>query len=223
MFNQWMSFQSDLIDQFPLILDGLWHTLMLAGVVSITGLLGGMLLLYMKISRRKWLIRSVDGYISFFVGTPLIVLLFVVYYGLPNYGVHLSSFAVAVLGFTLNVSAYNASYLYSAWLGLDEAELRAARAQGFTDLQVYWHIVLPQVFSRSTPSLTNQVIANLKDSSYAFLIGFIDFFSRIQEVASTNFQFFHAYLFAALSYIAMVSVIVLSARQLEKRGIPSRG
>ena len=67
------------------------------------------------------------------------------------------------------------------------------------------------------PPLTNQVINNLKDSSVAFLIQYVEFFARVQELASTNFLFFNAYLFAALVYLALVSVIVLAARSLQKR------
>jgi polar amino acid transport system permease protein len=78
-------------------------------------------------------------------------------------------------------------------------------------------IILPQVLRLSVPALTNQVILNLKDSTLAFLIQYTEFFGRMQELASTNFQFFKAYLLAALVYLALVSVIVVAARQLERQ------
>ena len=78
-------------------------------------------------------------------------------------------------------------------------------------------IILPQVLRLSVPALTNQVILNLKDSTLAFLIQYTEFFGRMQELASTNFQFFKAYLLAALVYLAVVSVIVVAARQLERQ------
>jgi polar amino acid transport system permease protein len=148
---------------------------------------------------------------------PLIVLLFLMYYGLPQWGVTLSPFMVAVIGFTFNVAAYNAAYMTTAYNGLDYAELEAAKAQGFSHLQVFRFISLPQVLRLSVPALTNQVVNNLKDSSVAFLIQYTEFFARVQELAATNFQFFRAYLFAALVYLALVSVIVLAARYIEKR------
>ena len=148
---------------------------------------------------------------------PLIVLLFLMYYGLPQWGITLSPFTVAVIGFTLNVAAYNAAYMTSAYNGLDDSELEAARAQGFNPLQVFRLITLPQVLRLSVPALTNQIIGNLKDSSVAFLIQYTEFFARVQELAATNFQFFWAYLFAALVYLALVSIIVLAARFIEKR------
>ena len=78
-------------------------------------------------------------------------------------------------------------------------------------------ITLPQVMRMSVPALTNQVILNLKDSTVAFLIQYTEFFARVQELASTNFQFFKAYLFAAVVYLLLVSVIVLVARAVERR------
>ncbi len=215
--SDWSSFSRDLIEQWPLIASGLGQTLLLAVLMSITGLLGGIAVLYLTLSPNavvRWLTR---GYISFFIGMPLIVLLFLMYYGLPQWGVKISPFMVAWLGFTFNVAAYNAAYLSTACNGVDQAELDAARAQGFSHAQVFRLIMLPQVLRLSVPALANQVILNLKDTSIAFLIQYTEFFARVQELASTNFQFFKAYAFAALVYLALVSVIVIAARKLEKR------
>ena len=217
--NAWSSFERDLLEQLPLILDGLGNTLLLTGIISVTGLLMGIAVFYLTLSQNALTRRLTRAYISFFIGMPLIVLLFLMYYGLPQWGLKLSPFTVAVIGFTMNVAAYNAAYLTTAFNGLDHNELEAARAQGFVHHQIFSLITLPQVLRLSVPALTNQVINNLKDSSLAFLIQYTEFFSRIQELASTNFQFFKAYLFAALIYLALVSLIVAAARTLEKRVI----
>lgn len=215
--TNWLTFWQDLLEQMPLIADGLLNTLLLASVISVTGLLLGIVVLYLSVSRYGWVRVAVKAYISFFIGMPLIVLLFLMYYGAPQFGIKMSPFTVAVLGFTLNVAAYNAAYMTTAYNGLDPIELEAARAQGFSDLQVFRLITLPQVTRTSIPALTNQVISNIKDSSVAFLIQFTEFFARIQELASSNFQFFKAYLFAAFVYLFLVSLIVLAARQIQKR------
>jgi polar amino acid transport system permease protein len=115
------------------------------------------------------------------------------------------------------VAAYNAAYLKTAFNGLDQTQIEAATAQGFRPLQIFRLITLPQVLRSSVPALTNQVIANLKDTSITFLIQYTEFFARMQELASTNFQFFKAYLLAALVYLLLVSVVVLLARSIEKR------
>jgi len=105
----------------------------------------------------------------------------------------------------------------TAFNGLDQAEFEAARAQGFNHRQIFTLLTLPQVLRLSIPALTNQVTGNLKDSSVAFLIQYTEFFARVQELAATNFQFFWAYLLAMLVYLALVSMIVMAARLLEKR------
>lgn len=215
--NAWLTFSQDLIAQMPLIWLGLANTLLLASVISVTGLLLGIFVLYLSVSRNQWVRRATKAYISFFIGMPLIVLLFLMYYGAPQFGINISPFFVAVIGFTLNVAAYNAAYMTTAYNGLDPTELEAARAQGFSEVQVFRLITLPQVLRTSIPALTNQVISNIKDSSIAFLIQYTEFFARVQELASSNFQFFKAYLFAALVYLFLVSIVVLAARVVQKR------
>jgi len=211
------AFERDLLEQLPLILTGLEQTLKLAVFASVSGLLFGIVVFYFSISQRKIVRAVVKGYISFFIGMPLIVLLFLMYYGLPQWGIKCSPFTVALIGFTMNIAAYNAAYLSTAFNGLDRAELEAARAQGFSTFKIFQLIILPQVLRQSIPALTNQCIGNLKDSSVAFLIQYTEFFARVQELASTNFQFFKAYTFAAVVYLCLVSVIVLVARQIERR------
>lgn len=215
--NEWATFHSDLLEQSPLILMGLTKTLQLTAIISLSGLLLGIVIFYASLSRNNALRCFINAYISFFIGMPLIVLLFLIYFGLPQWGIKLSPFQVAVFGFSLNVAAYNAAYLTSAYNGLDHAQMEAARAQGFSTGQIFKLITLPQVMRLSVPALTNQVIGNLKDSSVAFLIQYTEFFARIQELAATNFQFFKAYLLAAIVYLALVSVIVIAARLIEKR------
>ena len=215
--GSWPSFWRDLSEQMPLILTGLLNTIELAGLISISGLLLGIVVFYLTLSSNRFIRYVINAYISFFIGMPLIVLLFLMYYGLPQWGVRLSPFTVAFIGFTLNVAAYNAAYLKTAYNGLDKTQIEAATDQGFNSWQIFIFITLPQVIRLSIPALTNQVIGNLKDSSVAFLIQYTEFFARVQELAATNFQFFKAYMLAALVYLALVSIIVLVARAVERR------
>jgi len=215
--GSWLTFVNDLQEQMPLILAGILNTLQLAFVISITGFVLGILVFYLTLSKNGVMRNALNGYISFFIGMPLIVLLFLMYYGLPQWGVRLAPFSVAVIGFTLNVAAYNAAYLKTAFNGLDKSQIEAANAQGFRQSEIFRFITLPQVLLSSVPALTNQVIANLKDSSITFLIQYTEFFARMQELASTNFQFFKAYLLTGLIYLLAVTVIVLIARIIERR------
>src|SRR5690606_9617657 len=96
---------------------------------------------------------------------------------------------------------------------------QAARAQGFSDGQVFRLVTLPQVLRLSIPALSNQAILNVKDSSVAFLIQYTEFFAQMQDLAVRTFRFFEAYLVAGLVYVLLVSVVVLAARWLERRYI----
>ncbi|APS31455.1 MULTISPECIES: amino acid ABC transporter permease [Pectobacterium] len=217
MLAGWMSFYHELIDQLPLVLDGIGETVKLAIVVSLTGFFWGIVIFFLSISNRPAVKKLTEMYMDFFIGTPLILILFVMYYGLPQTGINLSPFAVAVTGFTLNIGAYNAAYMTTAYNSLNKYEAEAAVVQGFSQWQIFRLMILPQVLITSVPALTNQVINNIKDSTIAFLIQYTEFFSRIQEVAATNFEFFSAYLFAALVYLVLISFIVLLSRIIERK------
>ncbi|MBF0281558.1 MAG: amino acid ABC transporter permease [Zetaproteobacteria bacterium] len=216
MMQGWHTFFMDLVEQMPLILHGVGNTILLGVTISVTGLIFGIVVFYLALSHNVIVRSCVKGYISFFTGMPLIVLLFLMYYGLPSWGVRLSPFVVSVIGFTMNIAAYNAAYLMSGYNSLDAAEIDAAKSQGFTPLQLFKWITLPQVLLLSVPALSNQVIRNIKDTSVAFLIQYTEFFARIQELAASNFQFFKAYFFAGVVYLLLVSLVVLMARWLER-------
>lgn len=217
-------FFADLVSYWPQILRGLRDTILLSATVTATGLIGGVIVFGLSLNPNRLVRFATQSYISLFIGTPLIVFLFLLYYGLPNLGVKLSPFVIAVLGFTLNVAAYNARYLTIAYKGLDQAELQSARAQGFSPFQVFRLITAPQSLRMSVPSLTNQAIQNIKDSSIVFLIQYIEFFAQMQEVAGRTFLFFKTYAFTAFVYLLLVSVVVLVARRLERRlAIPGMG
>jgi polar amino acid transport system permease protein len=210
-------FFADVLDYWPQIVRGLRDTVLLSATVTATGLLGGIGVFGLSLSSSAAVRFVTQRYISLFIGTPLIVFLFLLYYGLPNLGLVLSPFTIAVFGFTLNVSAYNARYLTIAYKELDQAELESARAQGFSRIQVFRLITAPQSLRMSVPALTNQAIQNVKDSSIVFLIQYIEFFAQMQEVASRTFLFFKTYLFTAVVYLLLVSVVVLVARRLERK------
>ncbi|NWA45174.1 amino acid ABC transporter permease [Pseudomonas reactans] len=220
MSDSMLSFYHDFLDQWPLIYLGILATVKLTVVISVTGFLLGVVVFYLSLSKNSRLARCVEAYKSFFIGTPLICIIYILYYGLPTHGFRLSPFEVTVLGFTLNIAAYNAAYMLTAYNGLDKTQLEAASAQGFSRLQIYSYIILPQVLRTSVPALTNQVIHNLKDSSLAFLVQYPELFARMQELAAGNFEFFKTYSLTAVFYILMASVIYFFAKNIERRVQP---
>src|SRR3954468_4178606 len=108
------AFMGDLARDWPLIMAGLGNTLLLSAIVSVTGFIGGIVVFYLSQSPIAAVRSFIRGYVSFFVGMPLIVLLFLMYYGAPELGLRLAPLTVAIIGFTFNVAAYNAAYLTTA-------------------------------------------------------------------------------------------------------------
>ncbi|MGY2376816.1 amino acid ABC transporter permease [Pseudomonas sp. SDO524_S393] len=217
MLERWLSFYQDFLDQWPLIASGILATVKLTLTVSMTSFALGVLVFFLSLSKRSGVARSIEAYKSFFIGTPLICIIYILYYGLPALGIRLSPFEVMVIGFTANVAAYNAAYLLTAYNGLDKSQLEAATAQGFSEGQIYTNLILPQVLRTSIPALTNQVIYNLKDSSIAFLVQYPEFFARMQELAGGNFEFFKTYTLTALFYVVLASAVFMLSRALERR------
>ena len=202
--------------EWPGLVAGLKWTILLSGAMTVSGLLGGMLLLFFLTHPSRAVRAAANAYVTFFVGTPLLALLFLMYYGLPTLGIDLSPFAAAFIGFTLNVSAYNARYLMSGYRAISPPELAAIQALGFGRRLTFLHLILPQSFRYAVPGLTSQAINNLKDSSVAFLIQVDGLLSFIQNFTSQNFMFFRGYAFAAFGYLAMVILLTLAARKIQR-------
>ncbi len=203
--------------EWPALVASLQWTLILSASITVSGLLGGGLLLFLLTQPSRAVRAAANAYVTFFIGTPLLALLFLAYYGLPTLGIDLSPFAAAFIGFTLNVSAYNARYLMSGYKAISAAELSAAAAMGYGRRQTFRLLILPQSVRYATPGLTSQAITNLKDSSVAFLIQVDGFLAFIQNFTSQNFMFFRGYAFAAFGYLVMVILLTLLARRLQRR------
>lgn len=212
-----LEFFQEIGREVPALLSGLQWTLILSGAITASGLLGGMILLFFLTHPARAVRAAANAYVAFFIGTPLLALLFLMYYGLPAAGIRMSPFWTAFLGFTLNVSAYNARYLLSGCKAISETERTAALAMGFGRRQIFFSLILPQSLRHSVPGLTSQAITNLKDSSVAFLIQFDGFLSFIQNFTAQNFMFFRGYAFAAAGYLVMVMLLTLAARAVQRR------
>lgn len=202
--------------EWPALVDGVKWTILLSAAITLSGLAGSVVLLFLLTQPSRFIRSLAQVYVTFFIGTPLLALLFLMYYGLPTIGMGLSPFAVAFTGFTLNISAYNARYLMGGYKAIAATELTAASALGFGRRQTYFNLILPQSFRYAAPGLISQAITNLKDSSVAFLIQFNGFLSFIQNFTAQNFLFFRGYAFAAAGYLLMVALFTLAARKLQR-------
>ncbi|WP_417884194.1 amino acid ABC transporter permease [Vibrio rumoiensis] len=149
-------------------------------------------------------------YISFFRGTPLLVQLFLLYYGLPQLFpimVGIDAFSAAVIGLTLHFASYMAESIRAAIIGIDRGQMEASISIGMTRLQSMRRIILPQAARVALPSLMNYFIDMIKSTSLAFTLGVAEIMAKAQMEASSSFRFFEAFLAVALIYWGVVLVL----------------
>lgn len=159
-------------------------------------------------------------FISFFRGTPLLVQMFLLYYGLPQVFpifVGMDAFSAAVLALTLHFSAYMSESIRAAILGVDKAQMEASLSIGMTRLQAMKRIILPQAARVATPSLMNYFIDMIKSTSLAFTLGVTEIMAVSQMEASSSFRFFESFLAVALVYWAVVVFFTQIQHLLERR------
>ena len=166
------------------------------------------LIQYAKVPVLKDLARV---YIWIIRGTPLLVQLYVVFFGLPSIGVKVQAFPAAVIVFAINEGAYCAETMRAAIEAVPRGQLEAGYCSGLSFVQVMWHIVLPQAFRTAFPPLFNSLIGMVKDTSLASNITVAEMFFAAQRIAGRTYQFMAIYL--ALAFIYLMFSTVLSRIQ----------
>lgn len=215
-------------EQLHLILQSAWGalpTLLAAAPITIGYALAAMLLglplaLLVALARlsRVAPLRGLSSvYVSFMRGTPLLVQIFMVYYGLPSFGVTLSPLVGGVLALTLNAAAYLSETIRAAILSVPRGQREAALSLGLTPRQTLRLIVLPQAARVALPSLGNTLIGLVKDTSLVSVITVVELLRSAQLVIARTFEPFGPYLAAALIYWLISSLLELVQRGLEGR------
>lgn len=157
------------------------------------------------------------GYIEIFRGTPLLVQLFIVYYGLPSYGVVLDPLLAAFLTLGMNSGAYQAELYRGAIQSVESGQFVAARAMGMTHLQTLRHIVLPQAARAVLPSWSNEVIGVMKGTAVVFLISVEDLMAEAKIIFGRTFDPIQAYSIVAIVYLLLIGATVLLLGFVERR------
>ena len=156
-------------------------------------------------------------YIWIFRGTPLLVQLFLAYFGLPKLGIVMDAFPCALLVLGLNEGAYCAETLRSALESVSEGQIEAGYCVGMNYIQIMWHVVLPQAFRTAFPPLSNSLISMLKDTSLAATITVADMFMAAQRVVGRTYEPLWIYCEVALVYLFMSTVLTILQRYGEKK------
>lgn len=207
-----------LITSFPKILiPGIKVTIPLTIFSFAVSLVIGLILALIQVAEIKVLKQIARFYIWIFRGTPLIVQLFIIFFGLPSLGIMIDAFPAAVLAFGLNLGAYNAEVFRSAITAIPKGQTEAAYMIGLNYPRTMMDVILPQAFPIAFPNLFNNLISLLKDTSLAASITVIELFTAAQQIAARTYEPFALYCEAALIYLAFSTFLTWLQNVLEKR------
>lgn len=165
----------------------------------------------------RWLKNVARIYIWIFRGTPLLVQLFIIFYGLASLGISIPAFPSAVIAFSLNLAAYNSETIRSAILSVSEGQTEAGYMVGMNYQQIMRRIILPQAMKTAFPNLFNSLIGLTKDTSLASNITVIELFKSAQQIAGRYFEPFALYCEAAVIYLLLCSLLTVLQSRLEKK------
>ena len=204
------------------VLEGLSNTLIIAILGLIIGIVIGTLIAAVRVMPKyKTLPKVLNGicgvYVGFFRGTPMVVQLLVFYYVLmPMLGMNLDSVSVAVCVFGVNSGAYISEIMRSGIQSVDHGQMEAGRAVGLTYTATMMKIVIPQAVKNILPTLGNEFIALIKETSVVSFVGATDLYVAFNYIASNNYEFMVPYIFMAIIYIVLVFGITLLIKWMER-------
>lgn len=204
----------------PIILGYLPLTIGMALTAMAGALVLASLMAVERVVRVPVLDLFVQLFISFFRGTPLLVQLFLFYYGLPQILPVLAGIngvTAAIIGLTLHFSAYMAESIRAAIMGVDRSQWEAAQAVGMTQTQSMRRIILPQAARVAAPTLVNYFIDMIKSTSLAFTLGVTEMMGATQKEAAGSFLYFEAFLVVAMLYWGIVEILSVLQKALERR------
>ncbi|MFG6518616.1 MULTISPECIES: amino acid ABC transporter permease [Sulfitobacter] len=202
----------------PVILGYVPLTLFMAVAGMVFALILASLLAVERVVKVPVLDWFVIVFISFFRGTPLLVQLFLFYFGLPqvlSFLTNISGVTAAIMGLTLHFAAYMAESIRAAIMGVDRSQWEAAQSIGMTQGQMMWRIILPQAARIAAPTLVNYFIDMIKGTSLAFTLGVTEMMGAAQKEAAGSFLYFEAYLVVAMIYWVIVEALSQVQKRLE--------
>jgi cystine transport system permease protein len=206
-----------MVKSAPFLLKGAFYTVELSLGGMIFGLALGFIIALMRLSKRRSLQLAGRIYVSFIRGTPLLVQLFVIYYGLAQFGLRLDPIPSAMIGLSLNVAGYTGEILRAAIASIDKGQWEASRALGLGWGQTMRLVILPQAARVALPPLGNSFISLVKDTSLAATIQVPELFRQAQLITARTFQIFTMYITAAILYWIISTGLSWAQLRLEKR------
>ncbi|HHQ4573051.1 amino acid ABC transporter permease [Aeromonas allosaccharophila] len=207
-----------MIDSFwPLLSAGLIFTVPLTLITFVLGILLGLLVALARLYGPTPLVVLVRFYVWLIRGTPLLVQLFLIFYGLPSAGIVLDAFTAAVIGFTLNIGAYSSEIIRATLAAIPKGQWEAAYSIGMNWPQLMWRVILPQAARIAVPPLSNTFISLVKDTSLAAAVTVPELFQAAQRLASVTYEPLILYIETAIIYLLFSSVLSTLQDRLERK------
>ncbi len=202
---------------FKILIPGIKITIPLTILSFAVSLVLGLLLALVQVAEVRVIKDIARFYIWIFRGTPLIVQLFIIFFGLPSLGITLEAFPSAVMAFGMNLGAYNAEVFRAAILAIPKGQMEAAYMIGLNYPMTMIRVILPQSFPIAFPSLFNNLIGLLKDTSLASSITVIELFTAAQQIAARTYEPFALYCEAALIYLIFSTALTWLQDWIERK------
>jgi polar amino acid transport system permease protein len=220
--NEFFYFIRDIL--LPPLLEGTLVTIKLIILSIPMGFILGVFIAVGRVYGNKIISTLCTIYVIFFRGTPLLVQLFILYYGLPSIGIFFSPFVAAVIGFILCSCAYHSEYIRGALQSIKSGQMMAAEALGMTRSKAILYIILPQALRRAIPGCSNEIIYLIKYSSLAFMVTCVELTGAGKIIASRYFEYTLVFAVVGAIYLLIVSVVTKVLNMLEKKlEIPGLG
>ncbi|MGF1764844.1 ABC transporter permease [Aliivibrio kagoshimensis] len=213
---------SIIIESMPLYLSGLWTTLWLVCISLVIGLLVAVPMAVARNSKLYAVWMPAWGFIYFFRGTPLLVQLYLIYYGVDQFfpvkdTLWQHAWFCALVAFVLNTSAYTAEIIRGAINGLPKGEVEAAKAYGMGTFMAYRRVILPSALRRALPAYSNEVIFMLHGSAIAGIVTIMDITGAARLVNSRYYAPFESFITAGLFYMALTFIIIFCFKKAEEK------
>lgn len=218
-----MDFTRVIADATPLMLMGLKVTVLISLISIALGIVIGLFMCLLGTARNR-ILRAISAvYIWVVRGTPMIVQAFIVYFGLPQVinmfspGFRLSSFTAGIITLSLNAGAYLAEIFRGGISAVSKGQIEAARSLGLSSSKTFRKVVLPQAIKIAIPSMVNQFIITIKDTSILSVIGLPDIVNNAKVYVGSTYLFFGTYVLAAIFYLVIISILMILSKYVEKK------
>lgn len=207
-----------IVSAFPILLQGLKVTLYIFVIAIILGFVIGLVVALLRLAPIKVLNWIAKIYVDAIRGTPFIVQLFFIYFGLNSiHLISLNNTTAGIFTVAINAGAYFSEIIRAGIQSIDKGQTEAARSIGLTSVQTMRHVVLPQAFRRMLPTITNQSIISLKDTSLLSIIGIADLTQQGQIQAAATFEAFKIWLAVGVIYFIIIYLLTTLASFIERR------